>query len=94
MSITKAKAFLTSDGKVFLTQEEAQQHEIEILLVEESSTSPQNAETLSACIMKHRVELLAILSTRKPRTPKAKTAKVNKATRAAAVNAALQDAKQ
>ena len=71
--ITKSKAFLTSDNQVFLTQEEAQCREIAAIAGNDQkdgkATSP-----ISAWIMAHKEELLAILSTRKPRTPKAKKA--------------------
>lgn len=77
MSINKTKAFVTSDSRVFLTPEEAQNHELKILLgVTSDEQTPINTITKSAInsLMEHREEVLAILSTRKPRTPKAKPA--------------------
>ncbi len=94
MSITKSKAFLTSDGKMFPTIEEAQKHEVEIIGDGESEQdSPATTMARTEWIVRHKSELLAILSTRKARVPKVKPAKVNK-TRSAAAVAALQDAKQ
>ena len=78
--ITKSKAFLTSDNHVFLTQEEAQKHEIYIVVRNgpvtndsEHAKAFQTPEMTAHWIVAHKEELLAILSTRKPRTPKAKT---------------------
>lgn len=68
--ITKSKAFLTSDGKVFLTQDEAQHHEIEVLAAADQSDGKATSP-ISSWIMAHKDEVLAILQTRKPRTPKA-----------------------
>lgn len=70
MSINKTKAFVTSDGKVFLTQEEAQVQELSALLASIDASSVD----LPRELMKHKEALIAILTTRKPRTPKAKPA--------------------
>jgi hypothetical protein len=94
--ITKTPAFVTSDDKVFRTQEEAQKHELETFF-DHSHTDSAVDKMIDAAVSKmllKKDELLAILSTRKPRTPKSKPVSVGKRNRAAAVNAVLQDAKQ
>ena len=82
MPIEQCKSFKTSDSKTFLNREEAQLHEIELLHngagVEEGEVNHE-AHEFAAWIMEHKDALLAILSTRKPRTAKAKTAKGKKA---------------
>lgn len=78
--ITKSKAFLTSDGKIFSTIEEAQFGELSILLDVAPEDNPINNCVRSTInnLLKNKEAVLAILSTRKPRTPKVKPARVVK----------------
>jgi hypothetical protein len=71
--IESVKSFKTSDSKTFLNREEAQLHEIELLLEDKVV-----AEVFARNVMEHKDALLAILSTRKPRTAKAKSVKGKK----------------
>lgn len=71
--IERTKSFKTSDGCLFLDESEAQIHELKSLLAEpgiETITPEEAAKRLVVC----KSDVLAILSTRKPRTPKAKPA--------------------
>lgn len=76
MAIERTKSFKTSDGKVYLNEAEAQIHELEILL---AVGTGQDSDTITNSaikfIVEHKTEVLAILNTRKPRTPKAKRVK-------------------
>jgi hypothetical protein len=94
--IEKTSAFKTSDGKTHPTIEEAQAHEIGILIHTHTpeATSPTRDAVLDF-VMNRREPIMAILGVkaRKRRAPNGTGAKA-KRTRAAATNAALQDSKQ
>lgn len=73
MPIEKVQAFKVSDGRSFLNRDEAQIAELQILLgVSSGEDCPVNNITESAVknIVINRDKVLAILSERKPRTPK------------------------
>lgn len=78
--ITKSKAFLTSDGQVFLTQAEAQQSELSTLLTKIYPDEKMDVGSLSEQLIASKDEVLAILSLRKPREKKVrgKAAKLTK----------------
>lgn len=76
MPIEKQSAFVTSDRNVYLTREAAQEREIQILLEPlQPAVDEALSEKISHLLVEKAVELVAILSTRKPRTPKAKLSK-------------------
>lgn len=90
--MTKTKAFLTSDNQVFLTREDAQRHELEGIF-DAAAAWPKDgpsADDAARVVLTNADQIVAILSTRKPRTPKCATARKS---RKAAVNAATQDMK-
>jgi hypothetical protein len=70
--IQKAKAFLTSDKQVFLTQDEAQKHELSLLFGMTSMKDSAASDNAVNCAMNNKDAILDILSNRKQRTPKAK----------------------
>ena len=77
MALERVKAIKTSDGTTFLNESEAQIHELELLLeVDNRQGEAADAERVAIkTIVEKKTEVLAILSTRKPRAPKAKRAK-------------------
>lgn len=88
--MTKTKAFLTYDNRVFLTREDAQKHELETLLgdldsglLNPGTPTPVNVEAIADWIAKHRDQIVAILA----------AATARKSRKAAAVNAVTQDMK-
>lgn len=95
--ITKTAAFQTSDQKTHATLEEAQQHELEILL----TPAGFDEETPKICqqlvqVADKVVDILTTTATSKPRARKVNggTKKRTPKVDPAAVNRALQDGKQ
>lgn len=81
MAIEKTKSYKCSDGSVFLNEAEAQVRELEILLgvdVEDGGSVNEVTNSAIKSIVAKKTEVLAILSTRKARTPKVKSAKAKK----------------
>lgn len=82
MPITKSKAFLTSDNQVFLTQAEAQTHELLCIFESEpwqvasldADSTRALRERASQIIWTHRDLIVSALSSRKPREKKVKAA--------------------
>jgi hypothetical protein len=76
------KAYPTSDGRVFLNQDEAQIAELEILLKIGPESDAVIDTTLRGAIrsiVASKDKVVEILSTRKPRTPKPKPSRASRA---------------
>lgn len=77
----KTTAFITSDNKIFHSREEAQKHELGLII--SSGCGPEAtlvAERIADCIMENKDKIRAILADRKPRQPKAVAKRKSKPT--------------
>lgn len=95
--ITKTASFSTTDNQIFASLEQAQQHEIELLLGFTDETIPSTVAGISNAIMDRRDKLVDILTTTassKPRARKVNGGSKKRKPDPAAVNRELQDGKQ
>lgn len=113
--IKRSPAHMTADGKLWPTLDEAQVHEIELMLNNNALNTDatpivadelgETMKRIAAWIIEHKEEVLDVLTTKRNSRPGGRAihggtknirtkAQIAADKKAAAVNAALQDAKQ